>query len=94
MTTQKTPKAKGTNLELDSVHDRGERLTDLALIDSMNEMKSRCFGLSAAVKGIGVRDSNEREGVCYLADDIAYGMERLSAVFEAERKLRIAEASE
>jgi hypothetical protein len=69
---------------------KGERSDDLRLIDEIHTLRNRCFGLEAAIKGMGA-SYNEIKGVRQLASDLANGMAALTDAFEAEQQLRIAE---
>jgi hypothetical protein len=70
-----------------------ERLCDLNLVDALDAMKRRCYGLDAAIIYLAHNGDRMERGVAQLASDIAGEMESLAEAFEAERQLRIAEAS-
>jgi hypothetical protein len=84
----KSLKLKGTNFTLDALDGR---LNDGDVLDALNEIKNRCFGLQAAVRGARDDFAEEQEGVEWFTGDLAYSIRRLLNAFEAEMQLRSAE---
>jgi hypothetical protein len=87
----KSRKLKGTNNTLDAIEGR---LSDGDVLDALNEIKNRCFGLQAAVRGAEDDCAEEQEGVEWFTGDLANSIQRLMNAFEAERQLRSAEKKE
>ena len=59
-------------------------------MDALDEIKSRCFGVQAAIRGVE-DNCDEREGVEWLMGDLGNSIQRLKDAFEAEMELRSAE---
>jgi hypothetical protein len=71
-----------------------DRIADLRHADELARMKSRVFGLEAAISGAAAfSECEERHGVLQLAFDIAQQMENCAEAFMNMHKLRCARAN-
>ncbi len=72
-----------------------DQVADLRHTDELNRMKSRLFGLEAAVAGASsFGDCDEREGVLQIISDVCHQMKNCAEAFENMRQLRLSKCCE
>jgi hypothetical protein len=78
-------------LMLQAAEAGDDRIADVRHCDELNRMKSRLFGLEAAVAGASTfSKSNERNGVLQLMFDVVQQMENCAKAFGDVHDLRCA----
>jgi hypothetical protein len=62
---------------------------DVDHYDALTVIRDRCFGLRCAIRGAGISEAEDRNGLLQLAADLIESFNELCSAFAEERGLQV-----